>query len=351
MKIKDYIKLKPFSLKMNEKSKLFSKFTKDLTNHHYKNNSYYRNLLVNTKYNLKNTDLEYMPFLPTRLFKNLDLMSINKSEVFKTLKSSGTSNKGSSRIFLDKKNAMLLTNILSKIASFFIGEKRMPMLVIDSNPFFNRSAFDAKVAAYNGFSIFAQNVTYLLNKKKEIDYDILNNFLKKFSNKKFLIFGFTNNIYEYLYYKLKKNFIDNSFENSILIHGGGWKKMEQIAVNNLVFRKNLKSKLNINKILNYYGLIEQTGSIFFECEYCNSFITSIYSDILIRDDNWKVVDDEKKGYVQLFSLLPRSYPGHSILTEDIGQIVKNDCRCKMFGKRFLIHGRKKTAELRGCSDV
>ena len=37
------------------------------------------------------------------------------------------------------------------------------------------------------------------------------------------------------------------------------------------------------------------------------------------------------------SLLPTSYPGHSILTEDIGEVI-DDRKCKCFGsgKRFLI---------------
>ena len=54
----------------------------------------------------------------------------------------------------------------------------------------------------------------------------------------------------------------------------------------------------------------------------------------------------------LFSLLPTSYPGHNILTEDIGEIVKdNNCDCGPKGKRFLVHGRAKQSEIRGCSDT
>ena len=60
----------------------------------------------------------------------------------------------------------------------------------------------------------------------------------------------------------------------------------------------------------------------------------------------------KKGLIQLFSLLPTSYPGHNILTEDIGEIIGEDnCKCGLKGKYFLVHGRAKEAEIRGCSDV
>ena len=68
--------------------------------------------------------------------------------------------------------------------------------------------------------------------------------------------------------------------------------------------------------------------------------------------NFKECKDGNSGFVQLISLLPTSYPGHNILTEDIGEIVKNhSCTCYGYGKRFLIHGRIKDAELRGCSNI
>ena len=61
----------------------------------------------------------------------------------------------------------------------------------------------------------------------------------------------------------------------------------------------------------------------------------------------------EKGLVQLISILPTSYPGHNIITEDIGEIAKDDsaCTCIHYGKRFKIHGRIKNAEIRGCSDI
>ena len=55
--------------------------------------------------------------------------------------------------------------------------------------------------------------------------------------------------------------------------------------------------------------------------------------------------------MQLISLLPTSYPGHNLLTEDEGIIYgKNNCNCKRKGKFFKIIGRLKKSENRGCSD-
>jgi hypothetical protein len=51
-------------------------------------------------------------------------------------------------------------------------------------------------------------------------------------------------------------------------------------------------------------------------------------------------------------MLPESYPGHSILTEDLGRITAVDtCPCGRLGKALRIEGRVPKAELRGCSDT
>ena len=94
-------------------------------------------------------------------------------------------------------------------------------------------------------------------------------------------------------------------------------------------------------------MVEQTGSIFIECSKCGCFVTSIFSDILIRDKHFNILSNGKKGIIQLFSLLPTSYPGHSILTEDIGEIVDNKCDCSNQGTRFVVHGRIEKSETTG----
>ena len=120
----------------------------------------------------------------------------------------------------------------------------------------------------------------------------------------------------------------------------------------LIKLKKTVKKIKLKNIYNYYGLVEQTGSIFIECKKCGCFVTSIFSDILIRDKHFNILSNGKKGIIQLFSLLPTSYPGHSILTEDIGEIKgEDDCKCGLKGKYFLVHGRAKKSEIRGCSDV
>ena len=343
-----------YSLDETSKSKFFKKYLNFLTTFHYKKSNLYKSYLKGINYSVKkNNNLSDIPFLPVRLFKEFDFLSIKKKEIYKTLLSSGTTSNNLSKIYIDKANALNQIKVLQKIFNNLIGNSRLPMLVIDkqiSN--IDRNSFNASIAAINGFSIFANEIVYLLDHNNNINYKILNNFLKRNHKKKFLIFGFTSNVYINLIKKIdiSKLHIKN-LSNAFLIHGGGWKKIEEKKISRNKFNLNLNIKLGIQNIRNYYGLVEQIGSIFFECK-CGYFIASNYSDIIIRDENLNISKKGEKGLVQLVSLLPTSYPGHSILTEDIGEIVNdNKCKCYGYGTRFIIHGRLKNAELRGCSNI
>ena len=352
--IKDLFKFKPFQVKKSDKKTFFSKYFEKLNKHHYKGCSEFKLILDNFKFKIKKRKkLEQYPILPINIFKDYDLISTKKDKIIKKVLSSGTTGQNLSKINLDKDNASLQMKVLSKILETFIGTDRLPMMIIDKDPLKSKkNKFNARLAAILGFSLIGKNYSYVLDDDENIDLNKIEDFLKKYQNEKFLIFGFTSFIYEKL---LNKNFLGRkkkNFKNGILIHGGGWKKLEQLKINNKEFKKRLKDKFNLNNIYNYYGLVEQTGSIFMEGSNCEYLHSSIFSDIFIRDKNFKILKNGRKGMVQLLSLLPTSYPGHNILTEDIGEIIGEDnCKCGLKGKYFKIYGRLKDAEIRGCSDV
>jgi len=81
--------------------------------------------------------------------------------------------------------------------------------------------------------------------------------------------------------------------------------------------------------------------------------TSCFSDVLIRrSKDFSLADVGEKGIIEVVSVLPQSYPGHVLLTEDEGVILGEDnCPCGLKGKYFKIEGRIKNAEIRGCSDT
>ena len=99
-------------------------------------------------------------------------------------------------------------------------------------------------------------------------------------------------------------------------------------------------------------MVEQTGSIYMECEY-GHFHTSVFSDIIIRRaHDFSPADVGEEGIIQVLSILPKSYPGHSLLTEDKGILLgEDDCPCGRSGKYLKVTGRLEHAEIRGCSDT
>ena len=326
----------------------FSKKIKDLTILHFQRCAEYRKILNTINYDIKNEDLALQPFLPVNLFKSKKMISVPDNQVVKVLQSSGTTGSVRSKIYLDQDNAVNQKKVLIDLAKNIMPQNRIPMLIIDQNPNnVDRKNLEARLAGIFGFSIFGKNYTYLLDKKGNIDYKNLDNFYKDYSKQEFFIFGFTSMVYEYLIKKLKS---DYDFKNGLLIHGGGWKKIESEKINNKKFRDLLYKKVNLKKVYNYYGLVEQTGSIFFECEKCNSFYSTKYSKVFIRNEKFEILK-KGKGMIQIISSVPVSYPGHNILTEDIGELILNNCSCKKYGNRFKIYGRIEKSKIRGCSNI
>lgn len=347
------IDLPPFSLAKREKTELHMDILYELTKSHYANCPEYRKILDTAGFDpaIKRAK-EDIPFIPVRLFKDYELLSVEKSKIIKTMTSSGTTGQNVSRIFLDRITAANQVKVLVKIISDFIGSKRLPMLIVDTKSTVkDRNLFSARGAGILGFSMLGYDVTYALREDMQLDFDVVEAFCGKHKDEVILLFGFTYMIWEYFYKKLAESGRQFAFGNSVMIHGGGWKKLSEQAVDSSVFKRLLENVCGIKKIYNYYGMVEQTGSIFMECE-AGCLHSSIFSDVIIRRPDFSICDMRETGLVQLVSLLPLSYPGHSVLTEDIGEIIgEDDCSCGRLGKYFKIHGRVKNAEIRGCSDT
>jgi phenylacetate-coenzyme A ligase PaaK-like adenylate-forming protein len=298
-------------------------------------------------------NIEDFPFIPVRLFKMFELSSVAREQVVKTMTSSGTTGQAVSKIFLDKQTSLLQSKALSRIVSSLLGSSRVPMIVIDcESTVSNRNQFSARAAGITGFSLFASKRFFALKDDMSLDLEGLQKFVDENKSKTILMFGFTFIIYQHFYRQLLsfRNQIDLS--NALLIHGGGWKKLINEAVDSVTFRDQLHSVSKLSRIHDYYGMVEQTGTIHVECE-AGYLHTSEYSDIIVRNPvDFSVCESGQEGIIQLLSLLPVSYPGQSILTEDVGCIIgEDDCTCGRKGKYFKVFGRLKNAEIRGCSDT
>lgn len=350
----DILNIEPFSLDKEKKEQLLTDRLKQLTIMHYQKSIEYKRILDAIDFNPDGIKSYYdIPFLPVSLYKELDLISIDKSEIFKVMTSSGTTGQAVSKIYLDKVTASNQQKTLVKIVSSFTGAARLPMLIIDSPSVIkDRNMFSARGAGILGFSIFGSDKIYALNDNMEIDLKAIETFLEKHQGKKILLFGFTFMIWQHFYKELLKLKHRIDLSNGILIHGGGWKKLINEAVSPDEFKNRLTDICGLHRIHDYYGMVEQTGCIYMECEY-GHLHASIFSDVITRRHmDFSICSFGEPGIIQVVSMLPESYPGHSLLTEDEGVILgEDDCLCGRKGKYFKINGRLKNAEIRGCSDT
>lgn len=357
MDFDELLQISPYSLDKNEKEKILTSRLVELTRHHKKNCLEYNCILDSIGFNFdKIKSYKDIPFLPVRLFKELELKSIPNEEVVKTMTSSGTTGQAVSKIYLDRETSSNQQKTMVKIVSEFTGSSRMPMIIIDCPSVVkNRAMFSARGAGILGFSIFGAKKIYALDDEMRLDVNGLKDFLEKYKDQKILLFGFTFMIWHHFYkelIRLKKEGITFDLSNGILVHGGGWKKLISEAVSHDEFHQRLKDASGLEHIHDYYGMVEQTGCIYMECE-CGHLHASIFSDVIVRnpiDFSEAAIGDT--GIIQVVSTIPKSYPGHSLLTEDEGIILGvDDCPCGRKGKYFKIIGRLKNAEIRGCSDT
>ena len=345
----------PFGFRANVKDPALLNTLHDLTRWHVQRCAPFSNMVERLfpKGAQANTRAD-VPYLPVRLFKTMDLRSVPELEVIKTLTSSGTSGQAVSRIYLDRETSMRQTKVLSSIMATFLGKKRWPMVIVDSaNLLKDRRSFNARAAGILGFSTYGRDHCYSLNDALELDHHTLQAWLERYANTPVLLFGFTFVVWQGLYQSALRQGVKLRFPpGSLLIHGGGWKRLLDQRVSNEEFKARLHQQFGIERVYNYYGMVEQVGSIFMECEHGHLHSPS-YADVLIRDPyTLQPLEDGQPGVIQVQSAIPLSYPGHSLLTEDVGTLHgQDDCPCGRAGSHFTVSGRLPQVEMRGCSDT
>ncbi len=342
----------PYSMAYDAREALLKDGLNALTAQHYAACEPYRRIIDGYWKGATNAQsVDAVPYLPVSLFKTQKLMSVAPEAVRVTLTSSGTTGQAVSRIFMDAEASSIQQRALASSLMHVLGKKRLPMLVIDTDAVFKDPRYmSARGAGVLGIMRYGRNHAFALTPNLQPDFDAVRAFLDDVNGEPFFMFGFTYLVWINFYEQFRDAGLDLS--NGILIHSGGWKKMIERAVDNIQFRSALGQAFKLKKIHNFYGMVEQIGSILLEGPDGLLYPPN-FSDVIIRDPvTWEVAPNGTPGVVQTVSLLPHSYPGHSLLTEDLGVIETVDAGINgWMGKGVRIIGRVPKAELRGCSDV
>ncbi|GAA3718263.1 acyl-protein synthetase [Nonomuraea antimicrobica] len=286
-----------------------------------------------------------LPWLPVRLFKTHELRSVPREQVFRVLTSSGTTGQEPSRVHLDRAAAAAQTRRLADTFRTLLGERRLPMLIVDTPAVVRDPSLSARGAGVLGMMNFGRDHTFVLDERGVADVEAVKAFLARHGRRPFLVFGFTFMVWLHL------RGLGADLSQATLIHSGGWKRLAEQAVDNAEFRRRLADECGLSRVHNFYGMVEQIGTVYLEGPDGDGLYCPDFADVVIRDpETWRETPTGVPGVVEVVSTLPTSYPGHVLLTEDLG-VVRGVDDGAWPGKRFEILGRLPRAEARGCSDT
>ena len=299
------------------------------------------------------------PPLPVSMFKHFVLRTCAEGEVVRELRSSGTTGQAPSRIFLDKATLHRQSRALVAILKSHLGTARRPYLVLDvpeaNDP--AQAALTARGAAIRGFSSFASETVYALRAedgRPVLDWPAVEAFARAHADREVLVFGFTFLVWSIVLAELEARGARLRLPGATLFHGGGWKRLAEQAVSKAAFTAKVAELLGCRpaRVLDYYGMVEQVGSIFVDCEAGQKHPPN-FGTVLVRDPlTFAVQPLGREGLIEVVSLLPSSYPGHVLLTEDQGvRLAEDDCPCGRRDVAFRFTARVEQAEIRGCGDV
>jgi hypothetical protein len=354
----DALALAPYALGGDAKRDFLLPRLRALSAFHYAHSPVYRRIIDGVFGGpdaLAFETIEAMPYLPVSLFKSHELLSVPRADVVKVLTSSGTTGQAVSTIYLDKPTANTQAQVLVRLMQHFLGKDRLPMLIIDNEAVIkNRANFSARGAGILGMAQFGRKPLYALNDDMSLKLDEVRAYLDaaNAAGVPIFVFGFTFMVWRHFVQALQANNARLNMPHGVLIHSGGWKKLQDEAVSPEAFKTAVMDATAIPRVINFYGMVEQVGSVFFE--NVHGFLHApLFSDVVIRDPiTLAPVPDGQPGLVQVVSVLPGSYPGHSILTEDMGVIRGEDVPEQgMRGRFFEVLGRVPKSEVRGCSDT
>ncbi|WP_035480456.1 acyl-protein synthetase [Aliagarivorans marinus] len=342
-----------YGLEQQQKQRVLLDELSALSKHHYRHCPEYKLLLDAQGYSQEPTNYSELFPLAVRLFKHTKLSSVQESEVFKVMTSSGTTSQVVSQVVLDRDTASLQSKALVQIMKEWIGKQRLPMLIIDHRGLSaNKAGYSARGAGVQGLSFMGRDHCFALDERMNLRWREVSEFAEKYRDQPVLIFGFTFMVWQYLLAPLEAAGKSLALKQGFLFHSGGWKKLQDKAVDNPTFKATVHSAVGNVKVHNFYGMVEQTGSIFVECEH-GHLHSPVFADLIVRSkSDLKPCQVGQEGVIQVLSNLAKSYPGHSLLTEDLGRILGEDnCPCGRKGRYFEVLGRLPKVEVRGCSDT
>ncbi len=359
--IEELLDSKPFGLGSEEKKEKFLCAMRESLAFHSGNCAGYKDFCERRGFDPAGVfSIEDIPFLHVDTFKTVRLVSVPEKEIIKSVQSSSTTGKVPSTVWLDRVTIERQRKVLSSIMASFIGPERKAFIMLDSPETVKSrdGRISSRASGIRGMLPFTKKVFYALNGSLEPDAESLRKTVDGIENgEDVCLFGFTFLIYKFVVDAEKNDEIPRimkGIDNPIVVHTGGWKKLKDLKIEKKDFNERVAKVFNTvpEKVIDMYGMTEQLGTVYPDCGQGYKHVPA-YSDIIIREPNsFEPVKNGEKGFIQLLSPVPNSYPGISLITDDMGVMIGDDgCKCGRRGKHFVFSERAKKSEIKGCGDT
>jgi len=351
----------PYGQPPEERQDILLRLLKDELEDACDRNAKYRNYVENWPVHPRSANrISDLPYLPVGLFKTEPPLSlVEPAEIRRVLTSSSTTGQMPSRIALDSPTARRMTKGVVTIAQDFIGSNRRPYLIADV-PESTKGGpqLGARGAAIQGLQPFASAITYCLDLDRDegllLNRGRLDDFAESHGSSSVLVYGFTYILWKHLVKPLAAQNINLNMSGAYILHSGGWKLLQDESVDKELFNDTVARVFgcSADRVIDFYGMVENVGVIYPDCPDGNKHVPA-FAEVIVRNPlTLEPVAEGEQGIVQVCSVLPTSFPGNLLLTEDVAGIVSYDrCRCGRRGTCFRFAGRVAKAELRGCGNI
>jgi Acyl-protein synthetase, LuxE len=361
LKIDSLLGLAPYSLPQEEKNLRLLDIWRDELELAGQRHAGLRNYLEQWPVSFRDAkNAADLPFLPVALLKaNPPLSLVEAQDVKRTLTSSATTGQVPSRIVLDSQTSRRMTKGVVAILQDFIGTSRRPYLVVDvPGVAGGKGELGARGAAIQGLQPFASEIKYCLRPdaagEPMLERERLFDFAKAHSKSNVLVYGFTYMLWNHLAKPLLASGDCLDLPNVHILHSGGWKRLQHQAVDKKIFNEGLARVFGCSseRVIDFYGMVENVGVIYPDCAEGNKH-APVFGEVIVRDPlTLKPVGAGESGLIQVCSVLPTSFPGQFLLTEDLADVIALDgCPCGRRGIAFRFRGRAPKAEVRGCGNI
>lgn len=345
---------------LEQSDSIFIKAMKENALFHYNHSEDYQRILDQAKFNPHQIDsmedLYDLPFIPTLYFKHHEIFSMPLKKMPIKATSSGTSGT-KSKIGMDFTSLWYGFKMVLKIFKYHKLWSLRPVtyIIFGYEPNKSNQAGIAKTA--NGFTYVApaRKKVFAIKYTKDgyvVDLERVKKALIEADKKHRPVrtIGFP----AYTYFLLKEMKAEgirlNLHKLSKITVGGGWKQFYAEKVDKESFYQLVKEVLGVDdkNCVEFFGAVEHP-ILYTDCRY-HHFHIPAYARVIIRDvDTLKPLPFGQMGLINLMTPMVKATPLLSVMTDDLGILHNEGCKCGEKSPWLEIIGRVGIKDITTCA--